>query len=121
MDHIYIFATIIFACYGQLIMKWRSTLIGSSADGMWGKLVFLGKMLSDPFVMTGYVTTFLSVLAWMIALNKFELSYAYAFTTLTFIIVMLCGCLFFNEQINMYKIFGSVCIIIGILIVSKGC
>ena len=102
-------------------MKWRSMVIGPSPEGLLGKIIFLGKMLSDPFVMTGYLTTFLSILAWMIALNKFELSYAYAFTTATFVLVMLCGWAFFNEPLNNYKICGSVLIVAGILTISRGC
>lgn len=121
MNHMYIFATILCSCYGQLIMKWRSNVVGIHAGGLEGKISFLYKMLTDPFVMTGYLTTFLSILFWMIVLNKFELSYAYAFTTLTFVFVMLGGCLFFNEPINIYKVVGSSFIVIGIICISRGC
>jgi multidrug transporter EmrE-like cation transporter len=56
----------------------------------------------------------------MIAMTKFDISYAYPFTFLGFISVMILSHFLFDEELNIYKIFGSIVIIMGLYIISKG-
>ena len=84
------------------------------------KFSFAFSMLLNPWIMLSIVFTLLSGLSWMIAMTKFEISYAYPFTILGFIAVMILSHFLFNENLNLYKVSGTFIIIFGIFIVSKG-
>ena len=55
-----------------------------------------------------------------ITMTKFEMSYAYPFTTLAIVFVTIFSVIFFGENINTYKILGIALIILGIAVISKG-
>lgn len=56
----------------------------------------------------------------MLTMTKFELSYAYPFISLNFVLVLMASVLFFNEDISPKKILGTIIIMIGLMIISKG-
>jgi multidrug transporter EmrE-like cation transporter len=60
-----------------------------------------------------------SMVLWMMALSKFEVSFAYAFLALGFVLVTLCGWFFFNENINAFRIAGIALICLGVFLVSR--
>lgn len=81
--------------------------------------MFIGKLLLDPFVLLGLAAAFIASLFWMFTLTKFELSFAYPFTSLSFVLVVVASAVFFHEPITAYKIIGLACIMLGIVILSR--
>jgi len=118
-NHGYIFATIIFTVYGQIIMKWRIAKFGAFPEYWLDKLKFLFSVLFDPFVFSGFVAAFIASFAWMAAMTKFEISYAYPFMSLNFVIVFLLSMILFTESFSFYKLFGVLLIVLGTVLVSK--
>jgi multidrug transporter EmrE-like cation transporter len=118
--YFYIFATIFFTVYGQLILKWRIIRYGDVPEQSLEKFVFLGRLLFDPFIISGFGAAFIAALCWMGAMTKFDLSYAYPFVSITFVFVLFLSASFFQEPITMPKIIGMVFIIAGIIIGAQG-
>ena len=118
-DHLYIFATIAFTVYGQLILKWRMVQLGEMPVASAEKLRFLITAVFDPAIFSGFVAAFLASLAWMAAMTKFELSYAYPFMSLNFVIVLLLSAWLLQEPITMNKTIGMVLIVAGTVIASR--
>ena len=56
----------------------------------------------------------------MLAMSKFELSYAYPFVSLNYVIVFIAGFFLFNESLTPAKIIGSLIVVAGIIIIAKG-
>lgn len=54
----------------------------------------------------------------MAAMTKFELSYAYPFTTLSFILVVVLSVIIFRDTTTLLKVLGLVLITIGVLLVG---
>ncbi|HET7658631.1 MAG TPA: EamA family transporter [Bacillales bacterium] len=115
----YIFATILFTVYGQLILKWRITGYGSLPQDFAEKVIFLLKLLLDPLVFSGFVSAFIASLFWMAAMTKFNISYAYPFMSLSFVLVFLLSVFWFGEPVSLMKIVGLAFIVIGIIITSQ--
>ena len=119
MGYFYILGCIVFTVYGQLIMKWRLALKGSMPDLLSEKIVFLLKNLFDPYIFSGFVAAFIASLFWMAALTKFEISHAYPFMSLSFVIVLLGSMFFFNEAFTWGKVLGVLLICAGIIVTVK--
>lgn len=53
-------------------------------------------------------------------MTKFQLSYAYPFMSLAFVLVMFLSAFFFNEPVTLAKTLGLTLIVAGIIIGSQG-
>lgn len=118
IDYIYIFITIGFTIYGQLILKWRIASYGPLPVDFIEKLRFLISLLFDPYIISGFSAAFLASLAWMAALTKFDLSHAYPFMSLSFVLILLLSGWLLNEPITLQKILGISLISFGIIVIS---
>ena len=120
MGYFYIFGTIFFTVYGQLILKWRISLLGGSLpNDLLDKIFFLFKLLFDPFIFSGFASAFIASFFWMATMTKFELSYAYPFMSGAFVLVFILSVLFFNEVVTWQKILGLALIVAGIVVTSR--
>ena len=119
MAHLYIFGRIFFTVYVQLIIKWRIPNYGHLPEETIAKMVFLLKLFLDPFILSGFVSAFVASLCWMAAMTKFELSYAYPFMGLTFVVVFVSSVFLFSESVTLYKVLGLALIVLGIFISSR--
>jgi len=117
--YFYIFATIFFTVYGQLILKWRMNSIGSLPENIIDKIVFLSKLLLDPWIFSGFFAAFIASFFWMATMTKFDISYAYPFMSAAFVLVFFFSVLLFHEPITWQKIIGLGLIILGIIITSR--
>lgn len=117
---LYIFGTVFFTVYGQLILKWRIVKYGQLPELLADKIVFLLKAVFDPFIFSGLFAAFIASLFWMAAMTKFDVSFAYPLITagLTFITVFF-AIVILNEPVSLNKVFGLVLIMSGVLIMMR--
>jgi multidrug transporter EmrE-like cation transporter len=120
MSLVYILITIVLTVYGQLIVKWQVSLAGDFPAEGWDKVMFLGKLMINPWVISSMVAALLASFTWIAALTQLQLSYAYPFMGLTFVLVLLLSGLFFQETISWFKISGVILIVTGISLSSQG-
>lgn len=120
LDYFYIVATIGFTVYGQLILKWRIADFGPLPADTMDKLKFLISLLFDPAIFSGFAAAFLASLAWMAAMTKFDLSHAYPFMSLNFVVVLVLSGWLLNEPVTFQKILGIAMIVIGTMVAARG-
>ena len=119
MGYFYIFGTIFFTVYGQIVLKWRINGVGSLPESFTDKIIFLIKLLFDPWVFSGFFAAFIASFFWMAAMTKFDISYAYPFMSSAFVLVFLLSVILFQEAITWQKIVGLLLIVAGIIVTSK--
>ncbi len=119
-DYFYIAATIFFTVYGQLILKWRITQFGALPADLLDKLKFLILLLLDPAIFSGFFAAFLASLAWMAAMTKFDLSHAYPFMSLNFVVVLLLSGWFLGEAMTIQRALGVGLIVLGTVVAARG-
>jgi multidrug transporter EmrE-like cation transporter len=119
MNHLYIFGTILFTVYGQLILKWRIGKYGALPEDLGDRILFLFRLFLDGYIVSGFVAAFVASLLWMSAMTKFDISYAYPFTSLAFVLVVFLSAIFFNEPVSWSKVVGLTAIVAGIVISSQ--
>ena len=120
LDYLYIVATIGFTVYGQLILKWRIAKFGPLPTDLLEKLKFLISLLLDPAIFSGFAAAFLASLAWMAAMTKFDLSHAYPFMSLNFVVVLLLSGWLLNEPVTLQKTLGIALIVLGTVVAARG-
>ena len=119
--HIYIFLALGFAVSSQLIIKWKMSEFSYNDFVSWqDRYSFAFSMLINPYIILALAFSVLAGVTWMIAMTKFELSYAYPFTIFSLIFVTLFSIIFFEEQVNAHKIIGIILVGIGIFTISRG-
>ncbi|QKY70020.1 EamA family transporter [Lentibacillus sp. CBA3610] len=119
MGYVYIFGTIVFTVFGQLVLKWQVDQAGALPEALWDKFTFLLQLLLNPWVISGFLSAFLAAISWMAAMTKFNISYAYPFMSLSFVLVFLFSVFLFGDPITTQKVVGLALIIAGIVVTSQ--
>jgi len=121
MRYIYVFATLFFTVYGQMILKWRIMKLGFTIpdSGIVDKLMTLFKLVIDPFILSGFLSAFIASLCWMAAMTKFQITEAYPFMSLAPAIVFLLGIWLLGETFTIGKVVGLILIIVGLIVTVK--
>ncbi|ACS99106.1 conserved hypothetical protein [Paenibacillus sp. JDR-2] len=108
---VWILVSVIMGAAGQVLLKFGAM---HPNESMSGPLRMLNLYNAGGIFLYGA-----SALIWMFVLRKVELSYAYPFVSLAYIIVLVASYYFFGESINTYKIAGLVLIVGGIAFISR--
>lgn len=120
LSHFYIFGSIVFMLYSQCIIKWRLDSAGTLPEGLNDKALFLLQFLMTPWVLSAIFATFMSGVFWIMALTRFELSYAYPWMALIFILMLFMSAIFFNETLSFGKLLGTTLVVIGLTLTVRG-
>ena len=120
MSYIYIFLTIVLTVFGQIAIKMQVMRAGAMPDGGADKLAFLFGLLLNPWIISAFAAAFLASICWMGAMTKFQLSHAYPFMSLNFVIVVLLGGWLFHEPLSLARIAGVSLICIGTVVAAQG-
>ena len=86
------------------------------SDGVVGLVWTVG---TNPWVLGGMVLHVSALVVWLWALSKVDISFAYPFLALGYVLVSAMAWFWFNEEISPFRIFGMGIIIIGILVLAK--
>lgn len=119
-DHAFIFATIFFTVLSQIIMRWQASKVGELPSDIMGKLLIIGSLLLSPWILVSIMATFIAGISWMAAMTKFQISYAYPFIGLNFVLMLFLGVALFDEHFNAVKLVGTFLIVVGIVFIAKG-
>lgn len=112
-------STVGLAVYGQLMFKWRIDVAGDP-PGSFSELVGYGvRTLIEPWMLTVVASVALATLTWWAALREFELSYAYPFMALSFVLVLVLSGVFFSEPITAPKVIGLALVVAGLIVGSQ--
>jgi drug/metabolite transporter (DMT)-like permease len=105
------------ASVGQVLFK-KGVLVTGEVNFKTSILSELIKLVFNPVVFAGLTLYFIGTVLWLIALSKTTLNFAYPFTALTFVLVMVSSRVIFLENIPTLRYFGIILIIVGLLVSS---
>ena len=120
LDFLYILGSVLLTVYGQLVVKWQVAKAGALPATLSEKIPFLINLVLNPWIMSGMVAGFGALVCWLAAMTRFELSYAYPFMSLAFVLVLIFSALLFHETVTAPKVLGMLLIIVGIIVTSRG-
>ena len=119
-EKVLLILSVVAAAAGQILFKKGVSLFDSRNLSF--TLHDLPKTLAgivlNPPILIGLVFYGSSTLFWLVALSKTRLNYAYPFTALTFVLVMLASWFIFSEPMPVNRIVGVVLICCGFIVAA---
>lgn len=101
---------------GQVLLKWRISTKEGLADSFTDKWAFISELLIDPYIIGAFACVFGASVLWIFSLSKVELSWAYPFMGLSFVMILGLSVWLFGESIDIYKVVGVLMISSGVVI-----
>ena len=93
---------------------------GHFGDGALADIILGGiKLVFTPLVFGALSLYALGSIFWLFVLSRFELSYAYPFGALSYVLITAASWFIFREDIPAMRLVGIGCIMIGILILAR--
>ncbi len=116
-----ILLSISIAVCGQILLKIGINRIGigdfSSMDTV--RQLFVG-VIKSPIVLTGLFLYFISAAIWIVVLSTVDLSFAYPFIGLTYVLVLVLSKFILKEDVSPVRWVGAAIITIGVIVISRG-
>lgn len=103
----------------QLMLKHGMNLTGQFEFSSGGIMRTLPKVLLNPYIVLGGLTMILSMGLHLMALSRVDISFAYPFLSVSYVLVLFAGYLLFGEAINASRIFGVALICLGTVFVAR--
>lgn len=120
MPWVFVALTVLFTVYGQIVIKWQVNQLDTGLpEGTLDKFVFVFRQYLNPWIISGLLSAFIASASWIAAMTQLELSKAYPFTSLAFIIVLFLSVFFFDESLTTAKVLGTVIILVGLYIIVR--
>ena len=103
----------------QLLLKKGMITIGQFAFSGRDILKIAPTVALNPYVVGGLVSYVLSVGLWMLVLSRVDVSVAYPFLSIGYIIAAFGGWLFFSEDLSIARMVGIALICVGVVFVAR--
>lgn len=116
---IFIVITVILNAASQLLMKAGIAKIGQ-AEFSGVKIASMGfAAITSPLIILGLTTMTISMGTHLLSLSRFDVSFAFPFLSIAYVIVAVWGSIFLGEQVNATRITGILVIVLGTVILAK--
>ncbi len=103
----------------QLLLKAGTNAVGVFAFSS-DNLVPVGwKLATEPHIMGGLACYVLSVIVWIMALSRVEVSIAYPMLSIGYVVNALAAWYLFGEAVSLTRLAGIGIIIVGVYIVAR--
>ena len=116
---VYILISVGTGAIGQLLLKRGMGSLGPLTLSLDGLLPLLKMVVLNPYVLAGLAIYMGGVIFWLAALSHVELSYAYPFASLSYVVMLGASWLLFREGISPLRILGTIVVCLGVFLISR--
>lgn len=118
---ILILCSILLSSFAQIVLKTGMSNAGVLAAIQSANTLDIVKaIITNVAVIGGLGLYFASAAVWLLVLAKVDVSFAYPFVGLGFIITMLLAFFINGEVLSTTKVVGTLCIALGVAIIAQG-
>ena len=115
---IFIIGSVLLNCSAQLLMR-KGMLVYGEVDGFHSLIGFIPQMLSNLYLWGAMLCYAVSIMMWMFVLSRVEVSYAYPFLSIGYVLSAVVGYFWLQENITPIRIVGIAVICIGVVLISR--
>ena len=116
---IYILISVLTSAAGQLLLKKGMNSMGPVTLSLNQLPSILWQIGTNPSVVIGLIIYLAGTVFWLAALSRVDLSYAYPFASISYVIMLVASWLMFDEKITLLRIIGSVVFGVGVLLIYR--
>ena len=114
-----ILSGVLLNAFAQLFLKKGMITIGYFDFVISNLLPVTLKAAANSFVLLGLLCYVMSVALWMLVLSRVDVSFAYPFLSVGYIVTAVIGYAVFNENLSFYRTAGIGLICLGVILVSR--
>jgi multidrug transporter EmrE-like cation transporter len=103
----------------QMLLKRGMSIIGTFDFSGQSMQRVLPVVALNPYVIGGLTVLVISMALHLMVLSRVELSYAYPFLSVSYVLVLVAGFLWFGETINASRLIGVALICVGTFFVAR--
>jgi multidrug transporter EmrE-like cation transporter len=103
----------------QLLLKAGSRAITDVSFSLANTWTLAARMALNPPILGGLALYVISVVFWILALSRVDVSVAYPMLSIGYIVSALAGWLLFSEAVSPARVAGIVVIIVGVWLVAR--
>ena len=115
----YILIAVLASATGQVLLKKGMTSMGALTITANQLVSILWRIGTNPYVIIGLTIYVCGTLFWLAALSRVDLSYAYPFASLSYVLMLAASWLLFNEDITLVRLMGSMVVGLGVFLISR--
>lgn len=118
MNTILILVSVLLNCLAQILMR-KGMLVNGEISEISKMISSIPVMLTNLYLWGAMICYAISILVWMVVLSKVEVSYAYPFLSIGYILSAVIGYFWLAEQISPVRIAGILVICLGVVLISR--
>ncbi len=103
----------------QLCLKKGMTVVGQFQFSAGNIVSVLPRVVFNPFIALGMLCYVLSIALWLAVLSRVEVSFAYPFLSVGYVLVACLGYLFLGENLSFNRVLGIAIICLGLFFLSR--
>ena len=116
----YILVSVLAGAIGQVLLKKGMSSMGPLTLSLSKLFSILWRMATNPYVIVGLFIYVGGTVFWLTALSRVDLSYAYPFASLSYVVMLAASWLLFREDISVVRLLGTLVVGVGVFIISRG-
>ena len=116
---VYILIAVLSSAAGQVLLKKGMTALGPLTVDLSQLSSMIWRIGTNPYVFIGLAIYVSGTVFWLAALSRVDLSYAYPFASLSYIVMLIASWQIFNENISFSRLLGTFIIGIGVYFISR--
>jgi len=115
----YILISVSMGALGQIILKQGMLNTGQITLSASDIFHTLWRLATNPYVVIGLGLYAAGTVFWLAALSRVDLSYAYPFASLSYVVMLLASWRLFEENISPMRLLGTLVIGLGVFLISR--
>lgn len=116
---LYILVSVLAGAIGQVLLKKGMGSMGPLTLSFNQLGSILWRIGTNPYVVAGLVIYLGGTVFWLTALSRVDLSYAYPFASLSYVVMLIASWALFKENITPLRLVGSLVACVGVFLISQ--
>jgi multidrug transporter EmrE-like cation transporter len=114
-----IISGVLLNAFAQLLLKKGMLGIGYFEIQFQNLFPMIKKVAGNSYILSGLGSYVISVAIWLLVLARVEVSYAYPFLSVGYVVVTLMGYFIFQESLSWMRVIAVAIIIVGVVLLSR--
>jgi len=116
---VYILVSVTAGAAGQILLKKGMSSMGPLTFSLNRLVPLIWQIATNPYVVFGLMIYVGGTLFWLMALSRVDLSFAYPFASLSYLVLLFASWRLFNEDLSTLRVLGTMVILVGVFLISR--